>query len=49
MKNHITDDNSTPAGTRLSLRRMGYGTMQLPGPHVWVQQCDKEAAIVVLR
>lgn len=49
MKNHLTDDNFTPAGTRLSLRRMGYGTMQLPGPHVWGQPRDKEAAIAVLR
>ena len=49
MKNHLTDDNFTPAGTRLSLRRMGYGTMQLPGPHVWGPPRDKEAAIAVLR
>ncbi|EQC2551414.1 oxidoreductase [Enterobacter sichuanensis] len=46
---HLTDDIFTPAGTRLRLRRMGYGTMQLPGPHVWGQPRDKEAAIAVLR
>ena len=39
----------TPAGTSLQLRRMGYGTMQLPGPHVWGPPRDKEAAIAVLR
>lgn len=49
MKYHLTDDIYTPAGTRLSLRRMGYGTMQLPGPHVWGLPRDKEAAIAVLR
>jgi len=49
MKNYLTDDNFTPAGTRINLRRMGYGTMQLPGPHVWGQPRDKEAAIAVLR
>lgn len=49
MKTHLADDIFTPTGTRLSLRRMGYGTMQLPGPHVWGPPRDKEAAIAVLR
>lgn len=39
----------TPAGTTLSMKRMGYGTMQLPGPHVWGPPRDKEAALAVLR
>ncbi len=39
----------TPAGTSLSLRRMGYGTMQLPGPHVWGPPRDRDAALAVLR
>ncbi len=39
----------TPAGTSLNLKRMGYGTMQLPGPHVWGPPRDKDAAIAVLR
>lgn len=29
--------------------RMGYGTMQLPGPHVWGPPRDKAEAIAVLR
>lgn len=49
MKTHLADDIFTPTGTRLSLRRMGYGTMQLPGPHVWGPPRDKKAAIAVLR
>lgn len=36
-------------GTSLSLKRMGYGTMQLPGPHVWGPPRDKLAALAVLR
>lgn len=39
----------TPAGTTMNLKRMGYGTMQLPGPHVWGPPRDKEAALAVLR
>lgn len=39
----------TPAGTSLKLKRMGYGTMQLPGPHVWGPPRDKDAALAVLR
>ncbi|MGJ0191632.1 oxidoreductase [Pantoea sp. RRHST58] len=49
MKTRLTDDSFTPAGTRLRLRRMGYGTMQLSGPHVWGPPRDREAAIAVLR
>src|SRR3981189_925096 len=36
-------------GTSISLRRMGYGAMQLAGPHVWGPPRDMEAAIAVLR
>lgn len=36
-------------GTSLNLKRMGYGTMQLPGPHVWGPPRDKAAALAVLR
>lgn len=49
MKINLTNDNFTPAGTHLSLRRMGYGTMQLPGPHVWGPPRDRQAAVAVLR
>ncbi|WP_372392675.1 oxidoreductase [Xanthomonas sp. NCPPB 3582] len=39
----------TLPGTTLQLRRMGYGTMQLPGPHVWGPPRDKAGALAVLR
>ncbi|MEA9581506.1 aldo/keto reductase family oxidoreductase [Xanthomonas nasturtii] len=39
----------TLPGTPLSLKRVGYGTMQLPGPHVWGPPRDKAAALAVLR
>ena len=39
----------TPAGTSLTLNRMGYGAMQLAGPHVWGPPRDLNAAIAVLR
>ncbi len=39
----------TPAGTELAFRRMGYGAMQLPGPHVWGPPKDEAAALAVLR
>jgi pyridoxine 4-dehydrogenase len=39
----------TPAGTSLSLRRMGYGAMQLAGPGVYGPPRDMDAAIAVLR
>ncbi|GKW42859.1 MULTISPECIES: aldo/keto reductase family oxidoreductase [Pectobacterium] len=39
----------TPIGTSLNLKRMGYGTMRLPGPHVWGPPRDKDAALAVLR
>lgn len=39
----------TLPGTSLRLKRMGYGTMQLPGPHVWGPPRDRAAALAVLR
>ena len=39
----------TPTGTSMSLRRMGYGAMQLAGPQVWGPPRDIDAAIAVLR
>ncbi|WP_322981461.1 oxidoreductase [Pseudomonas sp. C11] len=39
----------TLPGTSLHLKRIGYGAMQLPGPHVWGPPRDKEAALAVLR
>jgi pyridoxine 4-dehydrogenase len=39
----------TLPGTSLTLKRMGYGAMQLPGPHVWGPPRDKAAALAVLR
>jgi pyridoxine 4-dehydrogenase len=37
-----------PGGT-LTVKRMGYGAMQLAGPHVWGPPRDMNAAITVLR
>ncbi|PZQ33269.1 MAG: oxidoreductase [Stenotrophomonas acidaminiphila] len=39
----------TPAGSSLSLTRMGYGAMQLAGPGVMGPPKDPEAALAVLR
>jgi aryl-alcohol dehydrogenase-like predicted oxidoreductase len=44
----------TPSGTfvlggELTVHRLGYGTMQLPGPGVWGEPRDRGAAIAVLR
>ncbi len=49
MKSSTSGNTFTPAGTSLTLRRMGFGTMQLPGPHVWGAPRDKDAALQVLR
>lgn len=38
-----------PAGTELSLNRMGYGAMQLAGPGVFGPPRDRDAALAVLR
>jgi pyridoxine 4-dehydrogenase len=39
----------TLPGTSMKLNRMGYGAMQLAGPHVWGPPRDPEAAISVLQ
>ena len=39
----------TPAGTGLHLNRIGYGAMQLAGPHVFGPPKDRAAALAVLR
>jgi aryl-alcohol dehydrogenase-like predicted oxidoreductase len=39
----------TFAGTAMTVNRMGYGAMQLSGPHVWGPPRDTDAAIAVLR
>src|SRR6201982_223043 len=39
----------TLPGTSMRLKRMGYGAMQLAGPHVWGPPRDMDAAIAVLR
>ncbi|MBB5908090.1 aldo/keto reductase [Actinoalloteichus hymeniacidonis] len=49
-----SDRPATAAGTftiggDLPVRRLGYGTMQLPGPGVWGESRDPEEAVRVLR
>src|SRR5271166_4103203 len=39
----------TLPGTSMTVNRMGYGAMQLAGPHVWGPPRDVDAAIAVLR
>jgi pyridoxine 4-dehydrogenase len=39
----------TLPGTSMTLRRMGYGAMQLAGPQVWGPPRDMDAAVAVLR
>ncbi len=39
----------TLPGTSMTLNRMGYGAMQLAGPHVWGPPRDVDTAIAVLR
>jgi aryl-alcohol dehydrogenase-like predicted oxidoreductase len=41
--------NFTLPGTSMTLRRMGYGAMQLAGPQVWGPPRDIDTAIAVLR
>jgi pyridoxine 4-dehydrogenase len=36
-------------GRKVNVNRMGYGAMQLAGPHVWGPPRDREQAIAVLR
>jgi aryl-alcohol dehydrogenase-like predicted oxidoreductase len=44
----MTSDEPMHLGT-LSVRRLGFGTMQLTGPGVWGQPRDRDGAIRVLR
>jgi pyridoxine 4-dehydrogenase len=39
----------TLSGTSMSLKRMGYGAMQLAGPQVWGPPRDVDGAVAVLR
>jgi pyridoxine 4-dehydrogenase len=39
----------TLPGTSITVNRMGYGAMQLAGPHVWGPPRDRDAALAVLR
>lgn len=51
-RNHSSDPLGgifTFPGTSLTVRRLGYGAMQLAGPGVWGPPRDKAAAIAVLR
>jgi aryl-alcohol dehydrogenase-like predicted oxidoreductase len=41
--------NFTFPGTSMTVKRMGYGAMQLAGPQVWGPPRDPDAAIAVLR
>ncbi len=36
-------------GASIAVNRMGYGAMQLAGPHVWGPPRDRDAAVAVLR
>lgn len=42
-------DRFTLPNTSLSLTRIGYGAMQLAGPHVWGPPADRAGAVAVLR
>ena len=42
-------DQFTPAHADIVFNRIGYGAMQLAGPHVWGPPKDRAAAVAVLR
>ncbi|MDX8120821.1 aldo/keto reductase family oxidoreductase [Janthinobacterium sp. GMG2] len=42
-------DQFTPAHCDIVFNRLGYGAMQLAGPHVWGPPKDRAAAVAVLR
>ncbi|WP_051516742.1 oxidoreductase [Herbaspirillum sp. RV1423] len=42
-------DKFSPAHCDISFNRVGYGAMQLAGPHVWGPPKDRSAAVAVLR
>jgi pyridoxine 4-dehydrogenase len=47
-KTDLAGDFSLP-GTSMTVKRMGYGAMQLAGPGVWGPPGDVDVAIAVLR
>lgn len=44
-----SSDQFTPANSGIRFNRVGYGAMQLAGPHVWGPPKDRAAAVAVLR
>ena len=44
-----SSDQFVPAGSGIVFNRVGYGAMQLAGPHVWGPPKDRAAAVAVLR
>lgn len=44
-----SQDQFTPADCDIRFNRVGYGAMQLAGPHVWGPPKDRAAAVAVLR
>ena len=46
---HPSHDQFTPAASSLVFNRIGYGAMQLAGPHVWGPPKDRADAVAVLR
>jgi len=44
-----SSDQFTPAHCDIGFNRLGYGAMQLAGPHVWGPPKDRAAAVAVLR
>jgi pyridoxine 4-dehydrogenase len=44
-----SSDQFTPAHADIHFNRIGYGAMQLAGPHVWGPPKDRAAAVAVLR
>lgn len=42
-------DTFTFSGTAMTVSRVGYGAMQLAGPHVWGPPRDRDQALAVLR
>jgi aryl-alcohol dehydrogenase-like predicted oxidoreductase len=47
--NQPSSDRFTPANSNISFNRIGYGAMQLAGPHVWGPPKDRANALAVLR
>ena len=45
----LSDDHFTLTNSTISLNRVGYGAMQLAGPHVWGPPKDRAGAVAVLR